>query len=174
MDAAPPAPPTPLEILNDYLQNILLINNQSVRDALNGQGLTSISDFQGLSENDIAEICTNARKPGGTIPNPAYDAANPVAGIPTTIQNPGVLVGHVIEKRLKMLRYYIQHLTKISRTFDPAANSASLENLQALYRFKESEEEYDNDIELPERLTVLEFSPSMVVRFYISSIPHVT
>ena len=153
---APPAPPTAQELLdelNGYLQNTLLIGQQNVRDALNAQGLISVSDFEGLTEEDIAEICSNARKPGGTINNPAYDVANPVAGVPATITNPGVLVGHVIEKRLKMLRYYVHHLKKISRKFDPAAAHASLQKLQDLYRFKTSEEEYDNDIELPERLT---------------------
>ena len=155
----PPAPPTPQELLqqlNTYFQGTLLINQQSVRDALNAQGLISIGDFEGLTEDDIAEICSNARKPGGTIVNPDYDPVNPVAGVPPNITNPGVLVGHVIEKRLKMLRYYVHHLKKISRKFDPNAAHASLENLQDLYRFKTSEEEYDNDIDLPERLTTVE------------------
>ena len=156
---APPAPPTAAQLLtqfNTYFENVLLISDQGVRDALNGQGLVSISDFEGLTEEDIAEICNNARKPGGTIPNPAYDAAAPVAGVPQTITNPGVLVGHVIEKRLKMVRYYVHHLKKISRDFDPGANHANLQGLQDLYRFKTSEDEYDNDIEVPERLTAVE------------------
>ena len=155
----PPAPPTPQELLqqlNTYFQGTLLINQQNVRDALNAQGLISIGDFEGLTEDDIAEICSNARKPGGTIVNPDYDPVNPVAGVPPNITNPGVLVGHVIEKRLKMLRYYVHHLKKISRKFDPNAAHALLENLQDLYRFKTSEEEYDNDIDLPERLTTVE------------------
>ena len=163
---APPAPPVPppapltaaqlLTQVNDYFQNVLMIADQDVRDALNGQGLISIGDFEGLPEDDIAEICNNARKPGGTIPNPAYDPANPVAGVPQTITNPGVLVGHVIEKRLKMVRYYVHHLQKVSRTFDPAASHANLQGLQNLYRFKTSEDEYDNDIDLPERLIAVE------------------
>ena len=154
---ADPAPPTAQELLqelNGYMENTLLIGQQAVPDAPNSQGLTSVGDFRGLKEEDIAEICANARKPGGTIPNPAYDAANPVAGIPATIMNPGVLVGHVLEKRLKMFGYFVQYLTKVGRTFSPGA--ATLDTVQNLYRLKEADDEYDNDIELPEKLSNVE------------------
>ena len=156
-EPAPPAPPTAQELLqelNGYMENTLLIGQQAVRDALNSQGLTSVGDFRGLKEEDIAEICANARKPGGTIPNPAYDAANPVAGIPAMVMNPGVLVGHVLEKRLKMFGYFVQYLTKVGRTFSPEA--ATLDTVQNLYRLKEADDEYDNDIELPEKLSNVE------------------
>ena len=146
-----------LQELDDYWLNTLQIQQQTVRDALHAQGLLSASDFLGLTEEDVAEICNNARKPGGTVPNPAFNPLNPVVGIAPTITNPGVLVGHVIEKRLKMMRYYIHHLMKVSRPFDPAAPASSLPNLQDLHRFKESEDEYkNNDIELPEKLTEVE------------------
>ena len=118
-----------LQELDDYWLNTLQIQQQTVRDALHAQSLLSASDFLG----------------------------NPVVGIAPTITNPGVLVGHVIEKRLKMMRYYIHHLMKVSRPFDPAAPASLLPNLQDLYRFKESEDEYkNNDIELPEKLTAVE------------------
>jgi hypothetical protein len=60
--------------LNEYLEEGLLIVDAAVRNALNDQGLVSIDDLANLTEKDIANICSNARKPGGTIPNPAFDA----------------------------------------------------------------------------------------------------
>ena len=152
-----PASPTAQELLtqlNGYLENTLLIGQQEVRNALNAQGLVSIGDFNGLKEDDIAEIRANARKPGGTVPNPDYNAANPVPGVPITITNPGVLVGHVLEKRLKMLGYYVQYLNKVDREFSAA--TATLAQIQGLYRLKEADDEYDNEIELPEKLTNVE------------------
>ena len=94
---------------NNYLQNTLQINNANVGNAINQQGLQSITDLIHLTDDNISEVCSNARKHGGTIANPAFDPANPVAGVPATICNPGVLIGHIFEHHLKMLRYYIYH-----------------------------------------------------------------
>ena len=135
----------PMQLLNVYMDVVLQITDPAVRTAINGQGLTSVYDFEALSEADVAEICTNARKPGGLIPNP-----DP-AGVPAMIANPGVLIGHLVEKKLKMLRYYIVHIGKINRTF--AAVPPTMNDLTLLYRFKEAEDEYDNDVELPGKLT---------------------
>ena len=139
------AAPNPMQLLNVYLDVVLQINDPAVRTALNGQGLTSVYDFEALSEADVAEICTNARKPGGLIPNP-----DP-AGVPAMIANPGVLIGHLVEKKLKMLRYYIVHIGKINRTF--AAVPPTMNDLTLLYRIKEAEDEYDNEVELPGKLS---------------------
>jgi hypothetical protein len=51
-------------------------------------------------------MCSNIRKPGGTIPNPAFDAENPVAGVTAMIPNPGVSMDLPCEKLLHQLRYY--------------------------------------------------------------------
>jgi hypothetical protein len=82
--------------INNYFQNVLLIQEQPVRDALNQQGLEGFDDFVSLTDKDIKNICANIRKPGGTIPNP--NAA--VAGQPPVISNPGVQIGYVYERRL--------------------------------------------------------------------------
>lgn len=99
--------------LNNYLNNVLLIGDQAVRAALNTQGLQSLDDFIALTEKDIDDICSNARKPGGTIANPAFDAANSVPGVPPFLPNAGVQIGHIFVKRLKMLRFYLFHLRRI-------------------------------------------------------------
>ena len=102
-----------LNALNDYLQNTLLITSDAVRQAINNQGIEALNDFATLTEMDIMEICTNVRKPGGTMPNPMHDPNNVVPGIPPTIANPGVTLRHVHEKCLKALCYYIYLLTRI-------------------------------------------------------------
>jgi hypothetical protein len=84
-----------LEQLNEYLQDVLLIDKQDVRDALNGQGLVSLRDFLGLMKEDIKNICSNVRKPGGIINNPNATARN---NLPPTIPNPGVQLGHIYER----------------------------------------------------------------------------
>jgi hypothetical protein len=96
--------------LNNYLDTPIGITTQATRAALNQQGIQSFDDFLTLTEKDISEICTNLRKPGGTVPNPDHDPQNPVVGVPATLPSPGISLGHLYEKRLKMLRYYALHL----------------------------------------------------------------
>jgi hypothetical protein len=89
--------------LNNYLDGTLGIMDPPTIAALNAQGLDSFNDSLTLTEEDVTDICSNVRKPGGTIPNSALDPANIVAGIPVTIPNPCVQLGHMIhEKRLKI------------------------------------------------------------------------
>ena len=137
---------------NNYLRNTLHINNANVRNAINQQGLQSITDLIHLTDDDISEVCSNARKPGGTIANPVFDPANPIARVPTTIPNPGVLIGHIFERHLKILRYYVYHFNKrIQRAF--YAPAATLARLNTLYAFKQQEEEHDNEVPLPDKFT---------------------
>ena len=86
--------------LNNYLNNVLLIVDAPIRDALNEQGLSSFDDFVDLTETDIEEICAYIQKPGGQIVNPNAGIANQ----PTMMTNLGIPIGHVFEKHLKLLR----------------------------------------------------------------------
>jgi hypothetical protein len=134
--------------LNNYFQNTLQIVELEARTALNNQGLTAIDDFISLTESDIEKIASNVRKPGGVIVNP--NAA--VAGQPGMIPNPGVTFGHLYEKRLKLLHYYVHHLVRVQRLPWVNAN-APLARLIAVYRLKEQEDEEDDEIELPDKLS---------------------
>jgi hypothetical protein len=140
-------------MLNNYLDGTLGITDGATIAALNVQGLDSFTDFLTLTEDDITDICSNVRKPGGTIPNPAYDPANPVAGITATIPNPGTQLGHVYEKRIKMLRYYLFHLERIQRTITPA--TATVNRLTNCYRLKETEDD-EEEVTLPTKLVCIE------------------
>jgi hypothetical protein len=140
-----------LATLNNYLDNTLGIDDQNTRDALNQQGIQAFDDFLTLTEKDISDICANIRKPGGTIPNPLHNAAAPVANIPAVIPNPGINIGYVYEKRLKMLRYYlVLRLERVQRVI--GVNTATLARLITCYRLKEIEDEAE-EIDLPIKLT---------------------
>ena len=143
-----------LAAINNYFQNVLHITNLDVRNVLNDQGLQSFDNFGTLTEQDIIDICNKARKPGGTIANPAYVA--PMAGVPAlpgvtpTLPNPGVTIRHVVEKHLEMTRFLAYHCRHIQRTFNGAIGT--LARLNNLYELHLQEEEYDNDIDLPDKL----------------------
>ena len=107
-----------------------------------------------MTDDNISEVCSNTRKPGSTIVNPVFDPANPVAGVPTTIPNPSVLIGHIFERRLKMLRYVYHIKTRIQRAF--YAPTATLARLNTLYAFKQQEEEHDDEVPLRHKFTNVE------------------
>ena len=135
----------------DYMTNVLGIGQNNVRNALRSQGIATVSDFISLTESDIEDVCKIIRRPGGTIPNPAFGrGGRNAAPVAATIPNPGIQIGHLHEKRLKMLRYFIFHLQRVQRDFDPAV--ATMDVLQDIYLLKEVDEE-DKQPSLPEKLT---------------------
>ena len=75
-------------------------------------------------------------------------------GVTPTLPNPGVTIGHVVEKRLKMTRFLAYHCRCIQHTFNGVIGT--LARLNHLYEFHLQEEEYDNDIDLPDKLTSVE------------------
>jgi hypothetical protein len=135
-----------------YMQNILGIGQVDIRNALRGQGISTVDDFIALTEDDIEDVCKIIRRPGGTIPNPAFGAAGRGAGgQPPVLPNPGLQIGHLQEKRLKMLRYFVFHLQRVQRDFDPAV--ATMNTLQEVYLLKEIDEDDQKNPGLPEKLT---------------------
>lgn len=149
MAAAPPN-------FNNYLTNTLGITDNATIAALNNQGLTDFDDLVALSDPDIKAICTNLKKPGGTIENPVW-VATAVANrgtIPQFIPNPGVTLGFLHEKRLRMLRYYYWHLTRIQRPFIVA--DATLDRLANVSKLKDVEEEDEEKLNDPTPLTTLD------------------
>jgi uncharacterized membrane protein YgcG len=136
--------------LNNNFQNTLGIGNNNLRAALNNQGLTAFADFVDLEEKDIEKICAVIRKPGGVMINP--DAALP--NQPPVIPNPGLQCGTILEHRLKMLRYYVFHLTRIQRMpVDPA--DATLEMIRSVYLIKDQDKP-TGEIEKPAPLKKVE------------------
>ena len=146
------APPT----FNQYLSMTLLITSAATLAAINAQGCTSIDDMAAMTDTDVKDICNNIKKPGGVIENRVWtDAAVAQrANIPRYIPNPGISVGHLHEKRLRMLRYYVWHLNRVQRAF--VAAEATLDQLATVYKIKEVEDEDDEKLTLPIKLTTLE------------------
>jgi hypothetical protein len=70
-----------LAALNNFFNDPLGIGDPQTHVALNNQGLQAFDDFLTFTEKDISEICANERKPGRTVPNPAFDPAAPVTGV---------------------------------------------------------------------------------------------
>lgn len=138
-----------INTLNGYLERTLLMG-QNLVQALNDQGLNDFNDLIGLTEDDIDAICTNVKKPGGTIPNPNAGVANQPAVIP----NPGVQFGQIYEKRLRELRYYIFHLSRVQR-LPIVAQDSTLARLTKIYQLKDLDEPSD-DPTLPEPLLKIE------------------
>jgi hypothetical protein len=136
---------------DDYMANVLGIVQVDVRNSLRVQGLSTISDFNALAESDIEDVCRNIRRPGGTIPHPAFGQGGRGAQPqPPTLPNPGLQIGHLQEKRLKMVRYFVFHLQRIQRDFDPAL--ATMQTLQQIYLLKDVDDE-DLKVNLPDKLT---------------------
>jgi hypothetical protein len=121
---------------HDFLNTLFNASND-LTVALRGQGLHIFNAYTGLSDDAIGDISSNSKKPGGTIANPTYHPANPspVAGAPSTLPNPGIPIGHLIEKRQNMLRYFCYHLQRIQRPFNIA--NATLLTFYKCYKLQE-------------------------------------
>ena len=115
----------------NYLQSIGF--PIELRHALANQGIENIACFIGMTESDVDDLCTNIRKPGGLIPNPAH--AND-ATAPERIIDPGVAVGRVYQERLKQIAYYYSYLVIVGRNF--VANHADVEQLVRLWKYKKN------------------------------------
>jgi hypothetical protein len=90
-------------------------------------------------------LCANISRPGGTIINPIAGGR----GQPPRIPNPGLPLGNVLEMRLKMLCYFVNHLVRVQHQFDQAI--ATLVKLSEVYQLKELDDP-DDDIPLPSQL----------------------
>ena len=73
------------ESMRTYLRDVIGITDPiERRQAIQDEGLTTITDFAEFEQSDIETLCSSVRKPGGTVANPNAAAAN----APATIPNP--------------------------------------------------------------------------------------
>ena len=75
-------------------------------------------------------------------------------GVPPMLPNPCLLIGHMSQKRLKMFCNFVHYADKVQH--DMTAALASLANITSLSRFLKQEEEHDNSINLPAKLTSID------------------
>jgi len=94
-----------------------------------------LEDFVDLKEEDITVICNAIRKPGGDITRSNR-----------RIPNPGASVSALAEKRLKLLRFMVQHyifqinrsLTNLHITKENLSVMAELKNMEDSHKEPES------------------------------------
>jgi hypothetical protein len=140
--------PPEQEEWENYMIGTLEINNDALRAAIRNQGILTFSDFIGMEEDDIKSITSNIRKPGGTLPRPVRNDPNAV------IPNPGISVGHVITRRLEMVRYYINHCDRIQR-LPVVANDMTLQRLTGVFLHFKNEKD-PTDVEMPGKILKIE------------------
>jgi hypothetical protein len=117
------APPNEMQI-EDFFREVLHITDDALLLELNTQGLKSMSGFNQHTEVEIALICQNIRRPGGTYED---DQGN-------THPDRGTQVSVLDEKRLKQFWYYCRYcyMTQRIPDFEDANQIPSLGALQQL------------------------------------------
>ena len=139
------------QAFSNYLQTIGF--TAALRTALSAQGVDTINGLLGMTEDDVDDLCSNIRKPGGDMPYPAH-RANP--DLPERIADLGTAVGRVHQERLKQLAYYYSYLNIVNRTF--IAQHATVEELVRLWKYKKNYENIkknkdDGEDGYPEKFT---------------------
>jgi len=140
-----------LAAINSCLTATLSVPAGPLRDALNDQGFDSFDSLRNFSDQDVKDIAELIRRPGGQIPNPAFNAAAPVAGVPPFITNPGAQIGFGTVKLLRQFVHFARFFHAIQRPV--AAASATLARLTALWQWKQSRDEAsDTDPDVPAKM----------------------
>lgn len=140
------------QAFQNYLANLGF--PADLRAALINQGLDNVTDMYGMTDDDVEDLCTNIRKPGGVIPNPA--GADNADVVPQFINDPGIAVGRVHQERLKQIAFYYSYLVTVSRTF--IAVNATVEELVRLWKYKKSlanilKSKKDSEDDYPDKFT---------------------
>jgi hypothetical protein len=124
-----------------------------LRAAIVAQGLDNVTNFFGMTDDDVEDLCANIRKPGGVTPNP-WNADEQDA--PPFIVDPGVAVGRMYQERLKQIAFFYSYLVTVNRTF--IANQAGVEELVRLWKYKKNmvdilKNKKDGEDDYPEKFT---------------------
>lgn len=135
---------------------------EAIRNALEAQGMDTIDGLLGMDEDDVDDLCSNIRKPGGHIPNPAR--RNNARG-PQFIPNPGTAIGRIHQERLKQLAFYYSYLKIVNRTFDP--QQATVGELVRLWEYKKNldgikQSKKDAEDKYPEKFTTSKSSREFI------------
>ena len=126
-----------------YLRDVIgIADPRERREAVQEQGLVTLTDFLDFDKEAIETVCSSVRKPGGIIPNP--NAALPNA--PATIPNPGYSIPAICEKRLIAAAY-------TARTYDMIGRSITVDTMsRARIKKYEAHRELMEEHQNPEKL----------------------
>jgi hypothetical protein len=105
------------------------------------QGYDSLEALAELTDDTIVDLISTIRKPGGTIPNPA--------GIPPTIPNPGVNVGHRAATNLKLAAFVARHHQRTARPMNNPVQMLGLNHIQSFLGLKNAEDSYTEPAAVP-------------------------
>ena len=132
MAAQPAAPANAFAAFDNYLSNVLVIQDVNVRNGLNEQGMDSFARLHLFSDDDVKQVCKVIRRPADG--------------------NVGVEVSFMTEKSLRKLAHFARHFHTIQRQLDE--NEATEERFEALWELKEAEDaEEQVDAEIPKKFT---------------------
>ena len=98
------------------------------------QGLSTLDEFELLSDSDVSDLCKVVRRPGGTVA---------AVGAPGgQVANPGISVSMRAETNLKLACYFLRYGTRTSRVTVPA--DITLDNVRALKEYRDWEKAHDD------------------------------
>ena len=80
-------------IMKTYLQAVVNVSAATSR-LINDKGMDDFDELDDFSEDDMRTLCTNIRRPGGSITNPRVA----VRSQPPIIRDPGNIISMVAEK----------------------------------------------------------------------------
>ena len=127
-----------------YLRDVIGVTDpRQRREAVQEQGLDTISDFLEFDKDGIETLCSSVRKPGGTIPNPNAN----VVGAPATIPNPGYSISAISEKRLIAAAYTANLYDMIGRAI--TAETMSRSRLKAFDKHRVLIKEHEDPEKMP-------------------------
>ena len=127
-----------------YLRDVIGVTDpRERREAVQEQGLETITNFLEFDKDGIETLCASVRKPGGTIVNPNAN----VAGAPATIPNPGYSIPAISEKRLIAAAYTANLYDMIGR--DITVNTMSRSRLEAFEKHHALIKEHEDPEKLP-------------------------
>ena len=152
------------QAFTNYLQNILGFP-PALTIALTAEGVDTINGMLGMTDDDVDDLCSNIRKPGGEIDNPARIADPNNVNLPARIPNHGTTVGRVHQERLKQLAYYHSYIIIVNRNF--VAQHATVDELVRLWKYKKNLENIkknrdDGEEKYPEKFSNVKSSREFV------------
>ena len=158
--------------IRTYLKDVIGLGNNAEgtarANAIIEEGLDDVDVLVELYEDDgdlISTLCSNVRKPAGTIDQPGWVApANVVpAPNPPQVPKPGLSISAICEQRLLLAAYAASVYNKTGRTIDTA-----ILNRLRLKEFKLHKSAVDNHQE-PDSLP--DISKSFTVIKYLDHLP---
>ena len=145
--------------LRAYLRGVIGLGNDAEglerADAIIAEGINAAEDLADLYDNKGVKIlCSNVRKPGGTIPDPTHVGAGAAPRIP----QPGKSIPTICENRLNLAAYGSKLYSSINRDVDTInLNRARLRHFKQHMDMVENHEEPEQLAPISKSFTVIKF-----------------